>query len=207
MTQNVISHIDGATGAVTENAEVVFSAEGQEVLACPHAVGGKDWEAGAYSPVTNTMYYPLRNVCARMTATTQGGSALYNLVMRGQAAPGTDQIGTVRAISAESGVTQWIYEQRAATMSLVATGGGLIFGGDVNGRFRALDHETGEVLWEINLGSSVTGFPISFAVDGRQYVAVSTGSSITTGAFRGLTPELRPASGNNLFVFALPEGD
>ena len=73
VTQNVISHIDGATGAVTENSEVVFSAEGQDVLACPHAVGGKDWEAGAYSPVTNTMYYPLRNVCARMMATTQGG--------------------------------------------------------------------------------------------------------------------------------------
>ena len=66
-------------------------------------------------------------------------------------------------------------------MSLVATGGGLVFGGDVNGRFRALDHETGEILWEINLGSSVTGFPITYAVDGRQYVAVSTGSGGTTG--------------------------
>ncbi len=73
VTQNVISNIDGATGAVTENSEVVFSSEGQDVLACPHAVGGKDWEAGAYSPLTNTMYYPLRNVCARMMATTEGG--------------------------------------------------------------------------------------------------------------------------------------
>ena len=43
VTQNVVSHIDGATGVVTENAEVVFSREGQEVLSCPHAVGGKDW--------------------------------------------------------------------------------------------------------------------------------------------------------------------
>ena len=76
--------------------------------------------------------------------------------------------------------------------------------GDVNGRFRALDHETGEVLWEINLGSPVTGFPMSYAVDGTQYVAVSTGNSITTGALRVLTPELRPSSGNNIFVFALP---
>ena len=204
VTQNVISNIDGATGAVTENSEVVFTGEGQEVLACPHAVGGKDWEAGAYSPLTNTMYYPLRNVCARMMASTEGGSALYALTMRGQAAPGTDQIGTVRAISVETGVTAWTYQQRAATMSLVATGGGLVFGGDVNGRFRALDHETGEVLWEINLGSPVTGFPISYAVDGTQYVVVSTGNSITTAALGVLTPELQPSSGNNLFVFALP---
>ena len=89
-------------------------------------------------------------------------------------------------------------------MSLVATGGGLVFGGDVNGRFRALDQETGEILWEINLGSAVTGFPISYAVGGRQYVAVSTGSAGTASGFLGLTPELRPSAGNNLFVFALP---
>ena len=80
-------------------------------------------------------------------------------------------------------------------MSLVATGGGLVFGGDVNGRFRAFDDETGEVLWEINLGSAVTGFPISYAVDGRQYIAVGTGYSGTSGTFTALAPELRPAAG------------
>ena len=129
---------------------------------------------------------------------------LYSLVVRHQLAPGTDQLGTVQAISAETGETLWTYQQRAATMSLVATGGGLIFGGDVNGRFRAFDHETGEVLWEINIGSMVSGFPISYAVDGQQYVAVSTGSSGNSQAFSVLTPELRPSSGNTLFVFALP---
>ncbi len=203
ITQNVISDIDGATGVVTESSEVVFSAEGQEVFVCPHASGGKDWEAGAYSPLTNTMYYPLRNVCARMLATTSDADSsggLYALAWRKQIAPGTDQVGTVQAISAETGETSWRYDQRAATMSLVATGGGLVFGGDVNGRFRALDHETGEILWEINLGSSVSGYPITYAVAGRQYVAVSTG----TQRHLDLTPELRPSSGNNLFVFALP---
>ena len=87
-------------------------------------------------------------------------------------------------------------------MSLVATGGGLVFGGDANGRFRAFDHETGEVLWEINLGSQVSGYPITYAVDGQQYVAVNTGSGSIN-----LTPELRPSSGSNLFVFALPGRD
>ena len=216
VTQNVISDIDGATGAVSENSEVVFSALGQEVFACPTWNGGKDWEAGAYSPLTNTMYMPLRNTCARMMATstfpddtpvarTESRSETYAIAYRHQLAPGTDNAGTVRAISVETGETTWLYEQRTATMSLVATGGGLVFGGDVNGRFRALDHETGEMLWEINLGSSVTGFPITYAVDGRQYVAVSTGSGGTSAHFIGLTPEIRPSSGNNLFVFALPD--
>ena len=203
--QNLINHIDGATGEVTENPELIFSSYGQEVLSCPGWLGGKDWEAGAYSPLTNTMYYPLRNSCARVLATPDEGLAIYQLAARFQLAPGTDQLGTVRAISAETGQTTWLHEQRAATLSLVATGGGLVFGGDVNGRFRALDQETGDVLWEINLGSPVTGFPITFAVDGRQYVAASTGSAATAGGFARLTPELRPSSGNNLFVFALPE--
>tara|TARA_B100001123_G_scaffold440225_2_gene578804 strand:+ start:7741 stop:9273 length:1533 start_codon:yes stop_codon:yes gene_type:complete len=216
VTQNVISNIDGATGVVTENAEVVFNRPGQEVFACPTWNGGKDWEAGAYSPLTNTMYMPLRNTCARMMATTEfdmdrpaerteSRSSTYAIAYRHQVAPGTDNVGTVRAISVETGETAWLFEQRAATMSLVATGGGLLFGGDVNGRFRAFDQETGQVLWEINLGSPVSGFPISFAVDGQQFVAVATGSGGTASHFMGLTPELRPSSGNNLFVFALPE--
>ncbi|MCH2253606.1 MAG: PQQ-binding-like beta-propeller repeat protein [Vicinamibacterales bacterium] len=204
VTQNVISHIDGATGAVTENSEVVFSALGQEVLACPSWAGGKDWEAGAYSPLTNTMYMPLRSTCARVLSTMDGGLAIYRLAARHQLAPGTDQLGSVRAISAETGRTAWIFEQRAATTSLVTTGGGLVFGGDVNGRFRAFDQETGDVLWEINLGSPVTGFPITFAVDGRQYVVASTGSAANAGINLRMTPELRPSAGNNLFVFALP---
>ena len=203
VAQNVISAIDGATGEVTENAELVFTAEGQEVLTCPTWFGGKDWEAGAYSPRTNRMYMPLRNACARMMATREA-RIHYALALRHQLAPGTDQLGTVQAISAETGATAWLYEQRAATMSLVATGGGLVFGGDANGRFRAFDDETGEVLWEINLGSPVSGFPIAYAVDGRQFVAVSTGTSGTASGFMRLTPELRPSAGNNLFVFALP---
>ena len=62
--------------------------------------------------------------------------------------------------------------------------------------------ETGEVLWEVNLGSSVSGYPITYAVDGRQYVAVNTGAGSIN-----LTPELRPGRGTDLFVFALPSRD
>ena len=209
VAQNVISDIDGATGAVTENPEVIFTAEGQQVLACPNMHGGKDWEAGAYSPLTNTMYFPLRNMCQRLLATTSPDAShqIYALAVRHELAPGTEQLGTVYAISAETGETTWLHEQRAATLSLLTTGGGLVFGGDTNGRFRAFDQETGNVLWEVNLGSPVSGFPVSFAVDGRQYVAVSTGGAATTASFLQLTPELRPSNGNNLFVFALPDRD
>ncbi len=215
--QNVIVDIDGATGAVTENPEVVFRETEQIVFVCPSVMGGKDWEAGAYSPLTNTMYYPLTNSCATMMATTdvfsesaaavtEAGDGvgqpleIYSIAYRHQVTPGTDNAGTVRAISAETGATNWRYEQRAGILSLVATGGGLIFGGDMNGRFRAFDHESGEVLWEINLGSPVAGYPISFAVGGKQYIAVNTGSAQVN-----LTREIRPSRGTNLFVFALPD--
>ena len=203
VSQNVVSHIDGATGAVSENGEVVFNRLGQEVMACPIWQGGKDWEAGAYSPLTNHMYMPLRHTCGRVRATEDAG--WYSLQVRSQITPGEDQLGTIQAISVETGETTWTHDQEAFTMSLLATGGNLIFGGDSNGRFKALDQETGEVLWEINLGSPLTGFPMTYAVDGKQYVAVSTGRSLNTGALARLNPNHRPSVGNNLFVFALPD--
>ena len=133
---------------MTENAELIFTAAGQTVLACPHASGGKDWEAGAYSPLTNTMYMPLRNVCSRMMAMAapdeqDEARRLYALAWRPEIAPGYDDVGSVQAISAETGRVTWNYQQRAATMALAATGGGLVFGGDVNGRFRAFDDTDG----------------------------------------------------------------
>ena len=207
VVQNVVSDIDGATGAVSENTEVVFGGFGQEVLACPTAMGGKDWEAGAYSPRTNMMYMPLRNACARMAPLDDSGRSLYSLSMRNELAPGTNQLGSIHAISAETGETAWIYEQRAATMSLVVTGGGIVFGGDVNGRFRAHDDSTGAILWEVNLGSPVSGFPVTYAVDGRQYVVAGTGTGGNASRWSAMTPELRPSSGSNIFVFALPESE
>jgi alcohol dehydrogenase (cytochrome c) len=90
-------------------------------------------------------------------------------------------------------------------MSLVATGGGLVFGGDVDGKFKAYDDSTGEVLWETDLGSPVSGYPITFAVDGKQYVAVSTGPSLVAAAARRVTPELPADSGGaKVHVFGLP---
>ena len=206
--QTIVSRIDGATGDVEVNPDTLFTRAGQTVFVCPTTNGGKNWEASAYSPLTNFMYVPLRNTCAQGTAVAESrkNTSLYGVAYKqAQAAPNSGgNVGTIYAISAETGVTAWKFEQRAGTMSLVATGGGLLFGGDVNGRFRAFDQRSGKVLWEINLGSPVTGYPISYAVDGKQYVAVSTGVSLTQSGLNALTPELRPSTGNNLFVFALP---
>ena len=125
--QNVIQSIDGETGRATENPEVVFHALEEERLICPNMHGGKDWEAGAYSPETNTLYYPLRNMCMPTLTTTDPSAShtIYALSVRHEMAPGTDNLGAVYAISAETGRTVWLHEQRASTTSLVATGGGL----------------------------------------------------------------------------------
>ena len=207
VVQNVVENIDGATGAVVVNPEMLFTGAEQTLFVCPTNPGGKNWPAGAYSPQTNSMYMPLQNSCQRTTSLSEEPlpDDIYSIDMRPEMTPGTEDLGSIHAISAETGETLWKYEQRASTTSLIATGGGLIFGGDSNGRFRAFDQETGEVLWEINIGSQVTGFPATYAVDGKQYVAVSTGSAPATSSLLALTPELRPGSGNNLFVFALPD--
>jgi alcohol dehydrogenase (cytochrome c) len=204
--QNVIKGIDGATGAVTVNEDLLFTRINQELFVCPGSNGGKNWPAGAYSPLTNMMYMPMQNMCMTATTTTDkpDPKLVYGINMKQEFAIGADKVGTVWAISAETGQTMWKHEQRAGTMSLAATGGGLVFGGDVNGRFRALDDKTGKVLWETNLGSPVSGFPVVFAINGKQYVAVTTGASLVANSSGRLTPELKPANAANVFVFALP---
>jgi PQQ-dependent dehydrogenase (methanol/ethanol family) len=204
--QNVITKIDGATGEVTVNPEKLFTRIDEEKLICPSSNGGKNWPAGAYNPRTNVMFMPMQNMCmkAKTTTDTRDPSKVYGLNMPGELAPNTDKVGVVWAISAETGKTMWKYEQRAGVMSLVATGGGLVFGGDANGRFRAFDDRTGKVLWEQNLGAPVSGFPVTFAVDGRQYVAVTTGPSLVANSTLRLTPELKPSNTGQLYVFALP---
>jgi alcohol dehydrogenase (cytochrome c) len=100
-----------------------------------------------------------------------------------------------------TGKTEWQFQQRAGMQSLMTTGGGLLFAGDSHGRFRAMDDRTGAIMWEIMLGSPVTGYPATFEVDGHQYVAVSTGAWLADT----FTPELIHGRQNTLYVFALPE--
>jgi PQQ-dependent dehydrogenase (methanol/ethanol family) len=201
--QNVVSNIDGATGKVTVNPETLFSAVGQTRFVCPTINGGKNFQAGAYSPQTNTMYYPLQNACVDVTAVEDTPTQTYAISNQPRIAPGTDKLGTIEAIDVATGRTVWKYEQRAGTMSLVATGGGLVFGGDAAGKFRAFDQSNGKVLWEVSLGSPVTGYPITYSVAGKQYVAVSVGNSLVSTGLNRLTPEIKASNSSNIFVFAL----
>ncbi len=204
--QNVVAGIDGKTGEVTVNPATTFKAKGDTAEVCPALTGGKNWWAGAYSPLTNMMYYGLQNTCSDVTVTLAkpDAEALYGIAGRDKLAPGAKGIGSVYAVSAETGRTAWKYDMPGTALSLVATAGGLLFGGDIEGNFRAFDQKTGKVAWEVNLGSSVTGYPITFSVDGKQYVAASTGSSVTTASQRRLLPGLKAGTENRLYVFALP---
>ena len=90
----------------------------------------------------------------------------------------------------------------------ISTAGGVVFAGDLDRRFRAFDVRTGAILWETRLATSVQGFPVTFSIDGKQYLAVTTGNG--GGSPRAvpatIAPELHPpATGNALYVFALPD--
>ncbi|MDD9997415.1 MAG: PQQ-binding-like beta-propeller repeat protein [Rhodospirillaceae bacterium] len=187
---------------------MLFTGAEQTLYVCPTQNGGKNWMAGAYSPSTNTMYMPLQNTCMSVRSTAEEPSLdeLYAIDMTREITPGKENVGTIRAISAETGVTSWTYDQPAGVASLIVTDGGLVFGGDAAGWFRALDQMTGEVLWETDLGAQVTGYPVTYAVEGKQYVAVSTGGSLTLLQLNQLvSEELRAGTDTNLLVFALPD--
>jgi PQQ-dependent dehydrogenase (methanol/ethanol family) len=202
--QNVVQNIDGATGKVTVNPETIFSKAGETKFVCPTANGGKGFQAGAYSPRTNIMYYGLQNTCNDLTSIDN--QSAYGINGRARIAPeANNNVGTLFAIDVATGKTVWRHDQRAGMMSSVATGGGLIFTGDTNGHFRAFDDQTGKVLWDINLGSPVTGYPITYSANGKQYVAVSVGNSLVSSGLNRLTPELLPSNSSSIFVFALPE--
>jgi alcohol dehydrogenase (cytochrome c) len=90
--------------------------------------------------------------------------------------------------------------------SVLSTAGGLAFVGDVDRYFRAFDVKSGKELWHTRLGAPVHGFPISYAANGKQYIAVTTG----IGVFKLLTakqsPDIyQPNGGNAIYVFELPD--
>jgi len=206
MFQNVLDHIEGETGRAVVNPDALFTEAGQELEICPSTGGGKNWWEGAYSPLTNAMYYGVQSTCMDLTVTSDepDPDSLYGFFGREKMAPGRDNLGTYYAVSAETGETLWTFETEGTAMSMVATAGGLVFSGDIQGNFRAFDQETGEVLWEANLGSSITGYPISFAVDGKQYISIGTGTSVTTASQVRYLKGTPPGIESRQYVLALP---
>jgi alcohol dehydrogenase (cytochrome c) len=206
--QNVIVGVDIPNRRGIANPALRHPEIGQELLVCPHLGGGGiNWQAVAYSPLTNALYAPNNDTCMTYTLNPSepvlGGyhdSAEYRRV----AVPGSDgAVGHFTAVDVATGRTLWEHRQRAGVGgSVLATGGGLVFVTDDARRLRAFDARTGEVLWEQILNSSAGGFPVSYAVDGVQYIAIAAGGGPN---YRTLTPEIRQRSGGNmLFVFRLP---
>ena len=205
--QNVVKTIDGATGKVTDDPERVYTHKDESIFVCPGMNGGKNWPAGAYSPRTNAMYMPMQNQCmnTRVQDDQRDPKRVYGLEQEQVLSPGATGQGTIWAVSAETGVVLWKRELRAGAMSMVATGGGLIFGGDVAGNFTAYDEKTGDVLWNKNLGTPISGYPVVFAAGGKEYVAVTTSSSDVHRNGRKFAPEVVPENAESaVFVFALP---
>ena len=210
--QNIMTGLNLQTGRPMIDESTTPQSVENAVLACPHLLGGKNQPSGAYSPDTDALYNPLNNACMdlAMSVEVAGPSDGYDIRTRVRHLPGVDpttaQVGRLEAVSASTGTTLWTYEQRAPIYgSVLATGGNLVFSGDVIRRFRALNAENGSVLWQTILNGPVSGRPMTYSVDGRQYLAIGAGGLTQGTSFLQLTPELNTPSGSNtLFVFALP---
>jgi len=112
----------------------------------------------------------------------------------------------VAKINMEIGEIQHIYKGRApGNGAVLTTAGDLVFWGDLDGKFRAFDAASGNILWETTLGGSVDNSTISYAVNGKQYIAVMSGEGALTGGLitqAGISPARRH---NEMYVFALPD--
>jgi alcohol dehydrogenase (cytochrome c) len=181
---------------------------------CPHISGLHSWRAMAYQPDMRALIFPSQLACNTITYTdvkkTEGGGGVgignWKVYLHPKSG---GNLGELMAMDL-SGKVLWSYRQRATFNSTtLTTAGALAFVGDWNRYIDAFDVKTGDLLWQTRLGASVQGGVITYAVRGRQYLAVPVGTGASSWANQApmqATPELtRPRHGNAIVVFALPQ--
>ena len=178
---------------------------------CPHFHGARNLNSPSFSPETGLYYSGINNSCMDVTFVSeeyQPGRIYRGMGSRVKMVPGYDYIGEFVAFNPVSGERAWEYRPESGapmTASALATAGGIVFGGTADRRFFALDADNGDLLWETRLNGDISGAPVTFEIDGRQYVAVGAGGRIgQTTSYARLTDITLPQGSGVVWVFALP---
>ncbi len=152
---------------------------------CPDANGATNWAAPSYDPLTKMFYIAVREACAVYTSKTREPRAGAGYTGTGQqedekvGAP-----GAIRALDPTTGDTRWNFpiQEGSPSAGVLATAGGVVFASSKDGYLIGLDAFTGRLLWRYQTGGDIRNSPISYAVDGKQYVAIASTSALFTFA-------------------------
>lgn len=211
--QNVFTRIDPESGRPEYDPQR-RPGTGQRASFCPSLWGGKNWPPAAYSPQTRYLYIPANeNLCSYIEgreAEYEPGTRFIGASSQTFAADGADHFGELQAWDLDAGEKVWSREFESPNWGpVLTTAGGLVFSGGTNDRyFRAFDARTGETLWRHRTSSGIIGVPVSYELDGVQYIAVQAGWGIDAQRMQGaidrsLGQTTHVPQGGTLWVFAL----